>query len=110
MIPHQLATKIRNLRDRAPTTASLERVLMGRGIWSKTRATYTTQRDHSLGWLSEYYGPGYYGRRNRNRSAEHVYSHVVCPPMALWLGEASGIPKAKVENYSQVPSDAQLAE
>jgi len=38
-----------------------------------------------------YGGPGYYERKNWNRDAEFVYNHIVCPPMVLWLGEASGI-------------------
>jgi hypothetical protein len=27
---------------------------------------------------------------------EFIYNHIVCPPMVLWLGEASGIPKTRV--------------
>jgi hypothetical protein len=47
---------------------------------------------HWLDWLSEYDGPGAYGRKTPViRSAEFAYNHVVCPPIVLWLGEASGV-------------------
>jgi hypothetical protein len=77
-------------------TAAFERVLAGRGIWNSRRAWYTSQKEHWLGWLSEYHGPGYYGRKNCHRSADFAYNHIVCPPMVLWLGEALGIPKSTV--------------
>ena len=96
MTPHQLAAKIRRLRERAPITASFERVLTQRAIWSKSLGQYPTQKVHWLRWLQEYGGPGYYGRKNLRRSAEFVYNHIVCPPMALWLGEVSRIPRSKV--------------
>jgi hypothetical protein len=96
MTPRQLATKIRKLRERVPTTTEFERVLIKRGTWGTTRLWYTSQKQHWLGWLSEYDGAGFYGRKNSNRSAEFVYNHIVCPPMVLWLGEAAGVPRAKV--------------
>jgi RNA polymerase sigma-70 factor, ECF subfamily len=34
--------------------------------------------------------------RNWHRSAEFVYNHINCPPMVLWLGEAAGLPRARV--------------
>ena len=50
-----------------------------------------SQKQHWIGWLREYTGPGYYGRKNRHQSAEFVYNHIVCPPMVLWLGEVTGV-------------------
>ena len=64
-------------------------------MWS-TNNWYHSQKEHWLGWLSEYRGPGAYGRKNGNRSAEFVYNHIVCPPMVLWLGEALGVSKERV--------------
>jgi hypothetical protein len=96
MTPLQLAAKIRNLPERAPITAAFERVLTRRGDWNRNRVRYNSQKEHWLGWLSEYRGPGYYGRQNFQRSAEYAYRRVVCPPMVLWLGETSGIPKLRV--------------
>jgi hypothetical protein len=47
-----------------------------------------------MGWLSEYDGPGAYGRKSwGGRTAEFVYNHIGCPPMVLWLAEAAGVPK-----------------
>jgi hypothetical protein len=42
--------------------------------------------------------PAYYERKDWNRDAEFVYNHIVCPPMVLWLGEASGISQILVRN------------
>lgn len=95
MTPHRLATKIRKLRARVPITTEFELALR-RGTWNSSRVWYTSQKEHWLGWLSGYHGPGYYGRQNWHRSAEFVYNHIVCPPMVMWLAEASGIPKARV--------------
>jgi hypothetical protein len=50
------------------------------------RIWYTTQKQHWLGWLDGYYGPGAYGRKNwKNRDAKFVYNHVVCPGLLLYL-------------------------
>jgi hypothetical protein len=96
MTPNQLAAKIRNLRERAPITNAFERVLSRRDLRNSRRVWYSSQKEHWLGWLSENSGPGYYGRKNSHRSAEYAYNHIICPPMVLWLGESSGVPKAKV--------------
>jgi hypothetical protein len=96
MTPQQLSAKIRKLRPRLPMTTQFERILVQRGLWSNDGVWYKSQKQHWIGWLRDYSGPGYYGRKNSKRSAEFVYNHIVCPPMVLWLGEASGIPKASV--------------
>lgn len=62
------------------------------GVW------YTTQKQHWLGWLGEYGGPGAYGRiSGQNRDAKFVYNHVVCPEMLLWLIEAAGVRRELVD-------------
>jgi hypothetical protein len=58
-----------------PEDESLDR----QGIW------YKTQRQHWLGWLDGYYGPGAYSRKNWKRDARFVYNHVVCPGLLLYL-------------------------
>lgn len=56
------------------------------GVW------YRTQKEHWLGWLREYDGPGAYGRKpGQNRDARFAYNHIVCPEMLLWLIEAAGV-------------------
>jgi len=63
------------------------------GVW------YTTQKEHWLGWLREYDGPGAYGRiSGQNRDAKYAYNHIVCPEMLLWLIEAAGVRRDLVEN------------
>ena len=57
----------------------------------KSRAWYTSQREHLLGWLAEYGGPGAYGRANPDRSAAFVYNHFQCAPGLAWLAEAVGV-------------------
>ena len=53
---------------------------------------YRTQKEHWLGWLSEYRGPGAYGRKiDKTRDARFAYNHIVEPKMLLWLAEAGGV-------------------
>ena len=61
------------------------------GVW------YRTQKEHWLGWLRKYDGPGAYGRKLApNRDARFAYNHIVCPEMLLWLIEAAGVKQALV--------------
>jgi len=56
------------------------------GVW------YRTQKEHWLGWLKEYGGPGAYGRKTRQkRDAQYAYNHVVNYQMLLWLVKAAGV-------------------
>jgi hypothetical protein len=53
---------------------------------------YRTQKEHWLGWLSEYHGPGAYGRTTTaGRDAAFAYNHIVEPKMLLYLAAASNI-------------------
>ena len=53
---------------------------------------YRTQKEHWLGWLSEYEGPGYYGRLpSTRRSARLAYTRIGEPKMLLWLIGAAGL-------------------
>jgi len=97
MSPRDLAWRISRFRPRPPVTVAFEHALDSRGDWDKADAWYSSQKEHWLGWLREYSGPGYYSRKNSDRTAEFVYNHVVCPPMVLWLGEAAGISRMKVQ-------------
>jgi hypothetical protein len=95
--PKALRRKISKLKVRAPITARYARTLVGRGIWSDKAVWYETQKEHWLGWLSQYDGPGAYGRKTwSGRSAEFAYNHINCPPMLLWLAEAAGVSKRDV--------------
>ena len=101
MTPQQLAAKISKLRPQVPMTTEFERTLVQRSLWSNDGVWYKSQKQHWIGWLREYSGPGYYGRKNSKRSAEFVYNHIVCPPMVLWLAEASGVPRARIAKAQQ---------
>lgn len=53
---------------------------------------YRTQREHWIGWLSEYHGPGAYERKaETKRDARFAYNHVIEPKMLVWLINAGGV-------------------
>lgn len=96
MTSKRLATKIKTFRAHPPLTDSFERALRECGTWGRKPVWYRSQKEHWLGWLSEYDGAGYYGRKGRGLSAQFSYNHIMCPPMLLWIVEASGVAKKKV--------------
>jgi hypothetical protein len=53
---------------------------------------YLTQKEHWLGWLSEYNGTGGYRRQTtKSHDAKYAYNHIVCYQMLLWIIEAAGV-------------------
>ena len=53
---------------------------------------YRTQKEHWLGWLGEYHGPGAYGRATgKKRDAKYAYNHIVEPKMLIYLIRAAGV-------------------
>lgn len=71
------------------------------------RKWYRTQKEHWLRWLSQYGGPGTYGRKGGpNRDARFVYNHIVEPKMLLWLIEAAGLDPGKVEEARRDAAEA----
>jgi hypothetical protein len=99
MTPLGLARKIAKLHARTPITNNFERALFATRLLDedKEKRKYSSQKQHWIGWLSEYHGSGYYGRKTKiSRQADFVYRHIVCPPMLLWLAEASGVSKTKI--------------
>jgi hypothetical protein len=93
MTPKVLRSRIAKLPPTTPITMSFERTLRRAGIWGLSKVWYSTQKEHWLGWLAEYDGPGFYSRVQWDRPAQFAYNHIVCPPMVLWLGEAVGVPE-----------------
>ena len=94
MTAGQLAKKLKNFPTDLPISDRYQRELTARAIWSAEGVWYKSQKEHWLGWLSEYDGPGAYGRKtHRGRSANFIFNHIVCPPMLLWLAEAVGVAK-----------------
>ena len=97
MTPKQLRQRILRLPVSAPITEAFE-ARLAETTASLRRSWYENQREHWLGWLKEYDGPGYYGRENWEVDARSVYNRVGNPAMVLWLGEASGISTTIVKN------------
>jgi hypothetical protein len=94
MTPKSLRTKISKLRVAAPVTESYRKAVSALGIWKGKEVWYSSQKEHWMVWLSEYDGPGFYGRKDwAERTAEFVYNHIGNPQMVLWLAEAAGVPK-----------------
>jgi hypothetical protein len=85
MTPQQLIRKIRLLPENAQQTEALEKALEWKASWC------ANQKEHWLGWLRVYEGPGAYDRKGFHHDAAFAYNHCGCPPMVLWLGEAVGI-------------------
>ena len=93
----QLSTRIAALPARQPLTETLELQLFG---------TYGSQREHWLGWLSEYDGPGAYGRQDAGRDAKFIYNHIKCAPMLLWLAESLQVERAVLLEVLDAVSNA----
>jgi hypothetical protein len=93
--PQQLRRIVAKLEERQPIAEHLQREIARRHP-ARRAPWYRSQKQHWLGWLGEYDGPGFYGRSRWDRSAKFVYNHIQCPPMLLWLAEASGLPRARL--------------
>lgn len=66
-------------------------------MWNEDEEWYESQKEHWFGWLREYDGPGAYGRKKHSGvTAKQIYNRIMCPPMLLWLGEASGVNRTKI--------------
>ncbi|MBM2321021.1 MULTISPECIES: hypothetical protein [Marivita] len=94
--PKQLGRHIKLLEPDTPKHKALEQVLHeGVGYGD---AWYSSQKEHWLGWLREYSGPGAYGRKTgHSRDARYVYNHIQCAPMLFWLAEALDIPEVTLD-------------
>lgn len=87
----QLRRKIKRLDAEKPMHKELEKALQ-EGVGFRN-AWYESQKEHWLGWLAEYDGPGAYGRQTgKPRDAKYIYNHIQCAPMLFWLGEAVEMP------------------
>ena len=65
------------------------------------RVWYKTQKEHWLGWLGGYNGPGFYKRKNWKRDARFAYNHVVCPELLMYLIRAIPLKPELVEFAEQ---------
>lgn len=102
MNARQLRRKIKRLEADTPQHKHLEQALQeGAGFGN---AWYGSQKEHWLGWLAEYDGPGAYGRQlGKPRDARYIYNHIQCAPMLFWLAEAVETPTDTLdETYKAV--------
>lgn len=68
-----------------------------RPVYCPRRRRLFTQKEHWIGWLFEYNGPGAYGRQTGfKRDARFAYNHIVCPEMLLYLAKAAGVDRKQV--------------
>jgi hypothetical protein len=74
--PQQLLRLVRTLPEHLPYSDKVR--------WPRN---YSSHREHWIGWLGEYDGPGYYDRQVWRRSAGFVYNHLHNPGMLIWLAE-----------------------
>ena len=68
---------------------------------------YRTQKEHWLGWLREYDGPGFYGRTSGvKRDARFAYNHIVESKMLLWVIRAAGVPSRRLAEARRAERNA----
>jgi type I restriction enzyme R subunit len=77
--------------------AAIERLPETKIRPGRSKVWYTSQKEHWLGWLQQYDGPGAYGRTQTGHDAKFAYNHIVNPYMLLWLIEAAGVSDDKVK-------------
>ena len=80
---------------RAPRSDKFEKALARRGD-RLPDGWFGRQKEHWLGWLGDYDGPGHYDRKSWDVSAEGVYNRVVNPSMLVWLADAAVVPTPMV--------------
>ena len=69
-------------------------------------AWYKTQKEHWLGWLKEYRGPGAYDRKGgTNQEAKFAYNHIVNYHMLIWIIDAAGTDPKLVKKAKSVIDD-----
>ena len=97
MLSDTFLEKIEGLEPFLPRCSALEAAIsVGVGYGG---ATYWSQRGHWQEWLSDYDGPGPFGRMvDHGRRMDGIYRRIACPPMLFWLAEAVGVAGDKLDS------------
>lgn len=87
------AGKLREVIKRLPEHGKFSQMLEAHKRLAINREPwYKSQKEHWLGWLKDYDGPGFYKRKTHTgRDAKYIYNHIMCSPMLLYLPEALGV-------------------
>lgn len=100
--PKHLLAEIKRLPVEASIADRFERDLLRHetaAISSGSTAWYRHQKEHWLGWLSQYHLPGYYGRKaSTKRTAKFAFNGIKNSAMILWLVDASGVARSVVKS------------
>jgi hypothetical protein len=87
----------RRLKMNVTEFIRLIKLLPSDNIINDPNVWYQTQKEHWLGWLNEYKGPGAYGRSGTHDDAKFIYNHIVEPKMLLWLIEATKVNLSSIQ-------------
>jgi hypothetical protein len=110
MTPPQLANHIKKLGGSCKFSDALLLILRDE-LKLMDEEAHENQQQHWLGWLKSYNTSGHYRRKNVNvMDAKIVYNRIVCPPMLLWLPEASRVSKPLIkEAFIAASVEAKIA-
>ena len=93
------ARQLRKVIERLPEHGEFSRKLEAHPLLAINRDPwYKSQKEHWLGWLKDYDGPGFYKRKNHaGRDAKYIYNHIMCSPMLLYLPEALDVQRELIQ-------------
>lgn len=93
------AKKLRGVIQGLPEHGTFSRKLEAHPLLAINRDPwYKSQKEHWLGWLKDYDGPGFYKRKTHaGRDAKYIYNHIMCSPMLLYLPEALGVSETLIK-------------
>jgi len=94
------AKGMRAVIEKLPSHSQLSQKLEAHPLLAINRDPwYKSQKEHWLGWLGDYDGPGFYQRKTHaRRDAKYIYNHIMCSPMLLYLPEALGVSTELIRN------------
>lgn len=87
--PTELVRIIQLLPEALPLTDAFEGRTMA-GYPGPEVPWYRSQKEHLIGFIGDYNGPGAYNRSGFDGTARDWYQRFQCAPGLLWLAEALG--------------------